>query len=341
MFNRRIIKLSCWIGWMEQWTELLEAGMPTLDALALSTSLLGHSHTEQRLRISLRQTHAALEAGKTLSLAFEGATLSPPSSLRLAIDCGESTGLLSKALRQQITQTKHKLQAQHALSKSLAYPCMVLLMALFCLVFLQQFAQSNGLTPASNSSQALGDWLLGLGLVFTIALLLLHRNKKANNRQTAQGALGKHTGLILPSGLQHVSGFFFVMACQLEAGIDFMHILKQHRTPKRKPKKLDRELLRFKYILAQSLSNGQPLHMAMQSAQAPAFLIAQAKIAEHTGRLDTCFFLASKVFEIQAKKRQDQLQAWLGPLTLLTAAGILVYAYQSTLAPLYANLGAF
>jgi type II secretory pathway component PulF len=70
-------------------------------------------------------------------------------------------------------------------------------------------------------------------------------------------------------------------------------------------------------------------------------LIAQAKIAEHTGRLDTCFFLASKVFEIQAKKRQDQLQAWLGPLTLLTAAGILVYAYQSTLAPLYANLGAF
>jgi type II secretory pathway component PulF len=341
MFNRRTIQLSCWVGWMEQWTELLEAGMPTLDALALSTSLLGQSSAEQRLRISLRQTHSALEAGKTLSFAFEGATLSPPDSLRLAINCGESTGQLSKALRQQITQTKLKLQAQHALSKSLAYPCMVLLMALFCLVFLQQFAQNNGLNQASNTTQQWGDWLLGLGLVFTIGLLLLHRSNKANNRQTVQGAFGKYTGLILPSGLQQVSAFFFVMACQLEAGIDFMHILKQHPTPKRKPKKLDRELLRFKYILAQSLGNGQALHMAMQSAQAPAFLIAQAKIAEQTGRLDTCFFLAAKVFESQAKKRQDQLQAWLGPLTLLTAAGILVYAYQNTLAPLYANLGAF
>ena len=341
MFNRRQIGLAHWLAWMEQWGALIESGMPTLDALKLSSALLGNAPQERKLKGALNQTASALEAGRPLSQAFLSANLNTPECLRLALLCSESTGDLSKALAQQCQQAKHNLLAYSTLAKSLAYPCLVLLLSVCCFFFLQHFAKQNGIAQPSTAL-ALGDWLLLLGLL-CIPFLLAQHKKSSKSPPNHMGALSKHMGLILPSGPNKVSNFLFVMACQIEAGIDLMQVLKQGHTDtntrRKKAKRLDRELMRFKHVLAQSLINGMGFQRAIAATQAPEFLVSQAKIAEQTGRIDTCFFLASKVFALQATKRQERLQTWLGPMTLLVAAGILVYAYYSAIGPLYANLG--
>ena len=87
-----------------------------------------------------------------------------------------------------------------------------------------------------------------------------------------------------------------------------------------------------------NLKQGMSLSQAMQAAQAPSFLIRQSQLAEQTGNLAYCFFLAAKVYEMQAIEAQRKLQSVLPPIALAVAALTLAMAYQFTLAPLYNNL---
>jgi type II secretory pathway component PulF len=136
-----------------------------------------------------------------------------------------------------------------------------------------------------------------------------------------------------------------VIACELHAGLDLMHCLRHRTLPTASwwggtylsTNTLHR-LNKLMLGIQQQLKLGMSLSQSMQAAGAPGFLVRQSQLAEQSGNLAYCFFLASTVYEMRARETQQRLQNTLPSIALAIAALTLALAYEFTLAPLYNNL---
>lgn len=327
-----------WQTWMGQWAELIQSGMPVLDALALSTELQGNNRQARVLQARLVRTAEFLQQGQSLQTAFRAACGTLPLPLEVALLCAQANGDLGGAVHEQLQRWKTTCEASRALGRSLIYPGVVLLLAIACWVFLHQVSSPHwAQTPAQqNAMFKLSDVLLlaGGGLLLAAGLGRVMKKQTQANEQ--------HW---MPHKAWLASNFYHVIACELQAGLDLMHCLRfrvmpasSWLNPLTQEAKTTLALNQMMALVQRNLKQGMNLAQAMQHARAPGFLIRQSQLAEQTGNLAYCFFLASKVYEIQARDAQQKLQSVLPPLALGIAALTLAMAYQFTLAPLYNNL---
>lgn len=331
------ISPACWQTWMAQWSELLQSGVPVLDALELSMELQGNCRQGRLMQVKLQRSLQFLQSGQNLQTAFRAAFGTLPQALEVTLLCAQANGDLAQALQEQLQRWKTTSASHQALGKSLIYPAVVLVLAIVCWIFLHQVSSPHIQTSKAVANQSVnaGEILMILGGV----LLLVSATVRL---------LGRHRAGVahwLPHHAWQASDFHHVIACELQAGLDLMHCLRYRTMPPNrwfawtvaKNKTLD-SLNALSAQIQRHLKEGLPLSHAMARAKAPSFLIRQSQLAEQTGDLSYCFALAAKVYEMQAVKAQQQLQSTLPPLALALAAATLAMAYQFTLAPLYANL---
>ncbi|MCR2745144.1 type II secretion system F family protein [Limnobacter parvus] len=337
-FPRARIKALTWQTWMGQWAELIQSGMPVLDALTLSTELQGSNKQSRLLQARLMRTTEFLQQGQSLQTAFRAACGTLPLPLEVALLCAQANGDLGGSVNEQLHRWKVTSEASQALGRSLIYPGVVLLLAIACWVFLHQVSSPHLATTHTNqtASSSFSDGLLLLGA----GLLLAAGVSKAMKAQTH--TTEQHW---MPHKAWLASNFYHVIACELQAGLDLMHCLRFRVMPPSswsnlltQEAKTTLNLNQMMTLVQRHLKQGMNLAQAMQQAKAPSFLVRQSQLAEQTGNLAYCFFLASKVYEIQARDAQRKLQSVLPPLALGIAALTLAMAYQFTLAPLYGNL---
>ncbi len=322
---------------MGQWAELLQSGMPVLDALVLSSELQCNHRQGQLLHEKLQRTAMFLETGQSLQTAFRASFGALPMPLEVALLCAQANGDLGTALQEQLQRWNTTSTANQTLTRSLIYPGLVLTMAICCWVFLHHVSSPHLANTNRQASAGLAELLLGIGGMTLLASLFIRLARKQET--------GLQTRFLLPNKAWLASSFYHVMACELNAGLDLMHCLRYRAMPLgRLPGRLNpnHTMLHTLNLLVthihKNLKQGMTLPQAMQHAQAPQFLIRQCQLAEQTGNLAHCFFLASKVYEIHARTAQQRLQNILPPLALGIAALTLAMAYQFTLAPLYSNL---
>lgn len=334
---KRKISPILWQTWMAQWSELLQSGMPILDALELSLELQGNSRQGQLLKTGLQRTLKFLQSGQTLQTAFRAAFGALPQALEVALLCAQASGDLVHALQTQLKRWKTTSNAHQALGKSLIYPAVVLLLAIACWIFLHQVSGPYIQPDTTDMNQPMNSAEI---LMIVGALLLLLSS--ASHLLARQKTEVIHW---LPHTAWQASDFYHVIACELQAGLDLMHCLRHRAMPINRMRiftpttnKALENLNTLSAHIQRHLKEGLPLSQAMSRANAPAFLIRQSQLAEQTGNLPYCFSLAAKVYEMQAINAQQRLQNILPPLALTLAAATLAMAYQFTLAPLYANL---
>lgn len=334
---KRKISPAFWQIWMAQWSELLQSGMPILDALELSVELLGNSRQNHQLKTGLQRTLKFLQSGQTLQTAFRAAFGALPQALEVALLCAQASGDLAHALQIQLQRWETTSHAHQALGKSLIYPAVVLSLAIACWIFLHQVSSPYIQQGTTNVDRHISSSEV---LMMVGALMLLLSG-------AAHLCAGNKVEVIhwLPHNAWQASDFYHVIACELQAGLDLMHCLRHRAIPinhwkiwiSTTNKTLD-GLNTLSAQIQRHLKEGLPLSQAMSRANAPAFLIRQSQLAEQTGNLAYCFSLAAKVYEMRAINAQQRLQNILPPLALTMAAATLAMAYQFTLAPLYANL---
>lgn len=337
MLPRNKIPPACWQIWMSQWSELLQSGIPVLDALELSMELQGNSRQGRLLRANLQRSLQFLKTGQNLQTAFRAAFGALPQALEVALLCAQSSGDLAQALDTQLQRWKKTSTAHQALGKSLIYPVVVLLLAIACWIFLHQVSSPHIHTDKTNMDQSVNTAEI-LMIVGGLLLLMSGAAHLIGRHQTA----GIHW---LPHNAWQASDFYHVIACELHAGLDLMHCLRYRAMPANRwlawtsaGNNPLASLNTLSLLIQRHLKEGLPLSQAMTRAKAPAFLIRQSQLAEQTGNLSHCFSLAAKVYEMQAISAQQRLQSTLPPMALALAAATLAMAYQFTLAPLYANL---
>lgn len=337
MQPKRKLSPAIWQIWMAQWSELLQSGMPILDALELSLELQGNSRQAHQLKSGLQRTLRFLQAGQSLQTAFRAAFGVLPQALEVALLCAQASGDLAQALQIQLRRWTTTSHAHQALGKSLIYPTVVLLLAIACWIFLHQVSSPYIQPDSTDLNQAMSSAEI---LMIVGGLLLLMSG-------AAHLCAGHKIEVIhwLPHNAWQASDFYHVIACELQAGLDLMHCLRHRAMPINHLRiftlTTNKTLERLNTLSAQiqrHLKEGLPLSQAMSRANAPAFLIRQSQLAEQTGNLSYCFCLAAKVYEMQAVNAQQRLQNILPPLALTMAAATLAMAYQFTMAPLYANL---
>lgn len=331
------LKPSTWRTWLSQWAELLQSGMPALDALSLSSELQTARAQGTTLRLGLNNASRFLQEGQSLQTAFRAAFGKVPMHLEIALVCAQASGDLGLALQTQLDRWKTTSEAQHALGKSLIYPLLVLVLACACWVLLHHVSAPH-LLQETNTTTAI-SWSNGLlvsgPLGLPIAAYLKFRSVKSHTE----------TRPLLPNNIWLSSNFYHVIACELHAGLDLMHCLRHRILPTSNwwggthlSAKTLRNLNHLMQGIQQQLKLGMSLSQSMQASGAPGFLVRQSQLAEQTGHLAYCFFLAAKVYEMQARETQQRLQSTLPSMALAIAALTLALAYQFTLAPLYNNL---
>lgn len=332
------IKPATWRTWLGQWAELLQSGMPALDALSLSSELQNDHSRGKLLNLGLSRASRFLQEGQNIQTAFRAAFGKVPMHLEIALVCAQASGDLGLALQTQLDRWKTTSDAQHTLGKSLVYPMLVLTLACACWVLLHHVSAPHLIqkTNTSTPTFTLSDSLLFIGIV--VLPIAAYFKFRPTNTQT-------ETQTLLPNNLWLTSNFYHVIACELHAGLDLMHCLRHRILPTAtwwggtylSTKTLHR-LNKLMLGIQQQLKLGMSLSQSMQAAGAPGFLVRQSQLAEQTGNLAYCFFLASKVYEMRARETQQRLQNTLPSMALAIAALTLALAYQFTLAPLYNNL---
>lgn len=336
----RTIKPQTWLTWMGQWAELLGSGMPVLDSLELSGELQNGTRQGQLLVERLQRTGKFLQSGQSLQTAFRASFGVLPTALEVALMCGQASGDLGAAMKEQLQRWQSTREANVALVKSLIYPGVVLVLALACWFFLHQVSSPHLPGKTTNTGVEPGGanaLLLGGVCVMAIAISGRMRQRLAQSESY----------FFLPHRPRLASDFYHIIGCELQSGLDLMHCLRHRNLPhmtawKLVPFKLQGHMLdelnQLMLSVQTKLGQGQGFGQAMQQAQAPQFLIRQCQLAEHTGNLAHCFFLAAKVYDMRAKTAQARLQNILPPIALALSAATLALAYQFTLAPLYGNL---
>lgn len=329
------IRATSWQAWMSQWTELLQSGMSVLDALILSSELQCTSRQGKLLHEKLQRTAVFIQAGQNLQTAFRASCGPLPLPLEVALLCAQANGDLSTALQEQLQRWHTTSAATQTLARSLIYPGVVLAMAICCWVFLHHVSSPH--IGHTQSTVGVAELLLAGGTTGLFLSLFLRLSRKQET--------GLQTRFLLPNKAWLASNFYHVIACELNAGIDLIHCLRYRAMPLgRLPSRLNpnhgmaQTLNLLGAHIQKNLKQGMSLAQAMQQAHAPQFLIQQSRLAEQTGNLAHCFFLASKVYEMHARTAQQRLQSILPPLALSMSALTLAMAYQFTLAPLYGNL---
>ncbi|MDH4396011.1 MAG: type II secretion system F family protein [Limnobacter sp.] len=335
-----------WLDWLDDFVKLLEAGLPIMESLNLSIEIGQHQRGFKAIQRRLEGVSRRLEAGQALDQAFLLDKEPWPEPIEIAFRCAPQAGDLAVMLRRHLDHWCEYSNAKSQTLKSMVYPCVVLMLVILAWVLLESNTSGfdTGHTrpqPQADSAWKLEDWLLALGAgLGTTGLLFQQFLKSGKTRKRSLKPQGWR-----PATAWYYSHFFFEIGSGLDAGLDLLHCLRQSNCRPRRvglgQHRALKELTEFSARMERAVRHGHNLHAAFQECGAPPFLLRQSAVAERTGNLANCFILASKVFELEARKRQTRLNATLAPATLAIAAGFLVYAFQSTLSPLYSQLGQF
>lgn len=338
--HTRAIKTQTWQTWMGQWAELLGSGMPVLDSLELSGELQNGTRQGRLLIERLQRTGTFLQSGQGLQTAFRASFGALPTPLEVALMCGQASGDMGAAVKEQLQRWQTTREANVALVKSLIYPGVVLVLALACWIFLHLVSSPHlpGKTIHTDSEPGGANALL-LGGLLLMAIAVGWRMRQRLRQSESY--------FFFPHRPRLASDFYHIIACELQSGLDLMHCLRHRNLPqmtawrlgpfKPQSQTLD-ELNQLMRSVQTNLGQGLGFGQAMQQARAPQFLVRQCQLAEHTGNLAHCFFLAAKVYDMRAQAAQARLQNILPPIALAFSAATLALAYQFTLAPLYGNL---
>lgn len=335
-----------WLDWLDDFVKLLEAGLPIMESLTLSMEIGQHQRGFKPIQKRLENVCRRLESGQSLDQAFLLDLDAWPEPIEIAFRCASQTGDLASLLRKHLNHWCEFAEARNQTIKSMIYPCIVLALVIMAWILLESNTAGLEMTASkpqavSNPAWKVEDWLMSIGLCLAGVGLLI---KKLSTPKQIQARQLKPQGW-RPGAAWYYSHFFFEIGSGLDSGLDLLHCLRQSNCRPRRvglgQQKVLKELSEFSARMERAVRHGLSLHAAFRECGAPAFLLRQSAVAERTGNLANCFMLAAKVFELEARKRQARLNASLAPCTLAIAAGFLVYAFQTNLAPLYTQLGQF
>lgn len=160
-----------------QCQSILRAGVPVVQVLVM----LGQQTENKKLCAAIRDMQASIEKGETLAGSMRKHPKIFSSMLVNMVAAGEESGNLIEAFRQMEVWFDKAQKTKSAVSKAMAYPCVVLAVMVVVLIimmttiipkFLQTFAEMDMKLPGVTLAvMAVSDWFVEWWFVVVIVLI--------------------------------------------------------------------------------------------------------------------------------------------------------------------------
>ncbi len=340
------VKQSDFLIFNQQFSALLRAGIPVLQAVGLLKNRSGSSS----LRVILADIEEKIKSGVPLSDAFEAQGVFP-KIYTASILAGERSGSLDEVLARYVDYLKRSVTVTRKLRGALAYPAFLLIAAGFMMMFLTLYVvpKMSDLFKGLNSSQGLPTvtvivlaisnglvnniwWLLPMTLVLGFAIFIWLR--------TPGGKLLMHKFLLkLPligTLIRNMTTAQLTrsMSTLLAGGItvpDSWDIASQAIN--------NLELRRRSQAVLPLIREGRAFTDALETAKwMPELALDMVGIGEKSGSLREMLDEVANFYDAEAEVRLDQLTTLMEPIILVFMALIVVSILMAIYLPIIQSI---
>lgn len=334
------------INLSRQLAALLEAGIDIVTAV----EILNEQPPSGPMRRMLMEITKKLREGSQLGSALGHYPMAFSSTYRKMVEIGEQTGCLEETLRQAATYLEKQREAVKKITRALAYPSMVVGVAVVVVILLVTlvlpamaglFANLGAQLPLPTRILMATTFFLRsnfLGLIIGIAavgiflLFLLRRPAGRQRLDWLQLKLPLVGTILLYS---EVSRFADTMSILLKAGVSVSDSAElgtsccKNRIVKDVVKSAADELLQ-----GHGLSG--PLK---RSKLFPPMLVQMVRVGEETGSLDSTLAVVAATYEAEVDERSQAMLSLLEPALTLAIAVVVGFIAMSVIMPIYSVLG--
>ncbi|WP_286884291.1 type II secretion system F family protein [Aneurinibacillus sp. UBA3580] len=312
---------------------LLEAGIPLLDSLQLTSDHFARREKQQILHVLER-----LEAGAPLSVAFE--QMKVPTLFLSLITAGEQHGQYASSFAFAARYYRRRAVWRHQVYQLISYPLLLLILSLVCLWFLLHMImpQISSMYSAMNLSlPPLTRWLLyafslipsyavslaGVLILVLCTALIIHR------KHQLVPLLLKLPVIRYWITLQYSHYFAMQAGLLLEAGISILEICRLFH--QKAPWFLLREVAA---AVENELRHGFSLSHALGAHSCfTKEMVRYIELGEEGGRMGECLLFYSEQIEIHIKQQLEKAMRWLEPVILIGVGGIVFVVVLSFFLP--------
>lgn len=326
-----------------QMEQLLQAGVPLLQAIAE----LAEQSEHKGLRAALRILYRDLEAGRLLSQAFQAqANIFPPLFGQL-VDAGERTGQLSEIFGHLTRTLSWQAELLAQIRRGLTYPAvlcvMVAVAAYVMLTFLvpqmASFLQGLGqelpwstrlLLTLSDGVMAYGGWLLLVMVLLVGALILIVRHSLKAALLLDQCLLkipvfGRLLHQLVLARLCRFLGLMYQTGIPLLQALEWCQPLLQQRV--------------MALALAevhQRVQAGESLTSSFKATlQFPPLMLRMLSVGETTGALDRMLLQLAAFYDREVQSQLQTLLRLLEPALTISLGLMLLFLMAAVMLPVY------
>ena len=326
-----------------QMEQLLQAGVPLLQAIAELAEQSEHKSLQAALRILYRD----LEAGRLLSQAFQAqANIFPPLFGQL-VDAGERTGQLSEIFGHLTRTLSWQAELLAQIRRGLTYPAvlcvMVAVAAYVMLTFLvpqmASFLQGLGqelpwstrlLLTLSDGVMAYGGWLLLVMVLLVGALILIVRHSPKAALLLDQCLLkipvfGRLLHQLVLARLCRFLGLMYQTGIPLLQALEWCQPLLQQRVM----------AVALADVL-QRVQAGESLTSSFKATlQFPPLMLRMLSVGETTGALDRMLLQLAAFYDREVQSQLQTLLRLLEPALTISMGLMLLFLMAAVMLPVY------
>jgi type II secretory pathway component PulF len=325
---------------------MLGAGVPMFEALrtvAEESSLDGHS----RAAAVARLLHEDLDAGMSVSDAFDRHPDIFPETVRNLVTIGDETGTMDRVLLEAAEHIERLNQIGRDTRRALIYPAFVFAAIIAAAMFwtwyvipnlAELFTQMNAkLPPLTLGVLAVADWLAEhavLTLTVAIGSLLALWIAFRRSRRFRIAVHRLMHRLPISRTIARTAGMAFItehFALLIRAGLDMMTSLDVMARATRDEYYRDR-LQRVRQVVAR----GERLASAMREIGGfPPMAVRMIAVGEETGSMDRQFEYLAREYRRRLDHLIGSLSEIIKPAVILVAGALFILLIVAFLLPVY------
>ena len=333
-------------GMLRDLAVMTSSGIPVMEALRAVANEVGGGAASNPARLA-RRLLEELDAGATMSVAFNRYPDAFPETVRNLVLIGDETGSMDRMLMESADHVERVSKMTADTKQALIYPLFVFSAILgaggFWIYYVvpnlaDLFKQMNAqLPPLTVAVMKASDWviahigMIAVGVVLAgFALWVTWRYSRGFRRATHYllHKLPIAKTIMVSSGLAFFTEY---MSLLVRAGVDMVSSLQVME------KAMANEYYRDRIIaIRQVLERGDRLSSAMRQVGGfPSMMVRMVGVGEETGTLDDQFARLSGEYSLRLQRLIASLSEVMKPVIVLFGGGMFVFLIVALLLPVY------
>ncbi|WP_407308267.1 type II secretion system F family protein [Desulfosporosinus sp. SB140] len=321
---------------------LLEAGIPFLQALEIMTSQKGELTFEQKQWLRVKDR---VMAGSDLSEALQDLDSPPTPYVLSMIKAGEHAGNLGKALNEVADELEQDDAFRLKIHTALAYPMLLLiavLVALFVLstevlpmyekLFVSMDVELPFMTQVILMVGRKLPFILASLFLIAIGGILVLRFRNPNDWKINLKGLMRYLPLL--NKIYRLNGlvqFTRILGRLLTTGIPLLEALRLTADTCR-----GSDMLKLTEQLIQSVRQGQRMAYILNTSEVfPREGAEMLAVAEETGQLDMMLYHITRLFRRDLECQLERLTRMIEPALILLLAGLIGLVAGGVMLPIF------